>query len=84
MSRLPTRLTGASKFSKQFSIIIDEISDPSPPNKLSSCKIIAFPVLFTELIIASLSNGDNVLRSIKSQLIELFSITFMASCTPDP
>lgn len=46
--------------------------------------MMAFPVLFTEFIIASLSSGDRVLRSIKSQLIELFSITFMASCTPNP
>ena len=77
--RLPARFTGASKNSKQFSIIIDEISDAIPPKRLSYCKIIAFPVFFTELIIHFLSNGFSVLKSIKSESIECFSTTLIAS-----
>ena len=79
VSKLQTLMTGASRFSKQFSIIIEEISDAKPPNKLSSCKIIAFPVFLTDLMIESLSNGDKVLRSIKSALIECFFIVAIDS-----
>jgi hypothetical protein len=46
--------------------IIEEMSAPKPPIIQSSCKTIAFEVFFTDLNIASLSNGTKVLKSIKS------------------
>ena len=57
--------------------MIDDISDANPPNRLSSCKIIAFPVFLTEFMIDSESSGERVLKSIKSQLIKFDSITFI-------
>ena len=70
MSKLATLTTGASNFSKQFSMIMDEISEASPPNKLSSCKTIDLPVFETDFIIELVSRGVKVLRSIKSALVE--------------
>jgi len=40
---------GASNFSKQFSVISEEISPPIPPVKQSSCKISTFPVFVAVL-----------------------------------
>ena len=39
---------GASRYSKQFSIIIAEISLATPPNNVSSCKMITLLVFLTE------------------------------------
>ena len=64
VSRPAHLITGASRYSKQFSMIMAAISPPRPPNIVSSCKTNALPVFLTELIIADLSSGTNVLRSI--------------------
>ena len=57
VSKLATRFTGASKYSKQCSVIKAEMSLEIPPNSESSCNIIAFPVFLTELKIVLVSNG---------------------------
>ena len=62
-----------------------EISLATPPNNVSSCKIITLLVFFTDAKIASVSNGCNVLKSNKSALICgcLLSVS-NAQCTPAP
>ena len=84
-SKLPTLFTGASKYLKQFSIIKAEISLEIPPNKVSSCKMIHFPVFCTDAKIASVSKGCNVLKSNKSAEISgfLYKVS-KAQCTPAP
>jgi hypothetical protein len=69
VSRLPTRLTGASKYLKQCSEICAAISAPMPPVRVSSCKIMAFPVFFTLASTASLSHGKRQRKSIISASI---------------
>ncbi len=53
VSKLPHRNTGASKYSKQCSIILALISPPNQPYNTSSCKTITLTVLRTVAAIAS-------------------------------
>ena len=73
VSILATRFIGASRNSKQFSVISALSSPPNPLNIVASCKIITLFVFFTDVNIVSLSKGTNVLRSIKSAEISGFS-----------
>ena len=64
-----------------FSLLVINLVDAYYIGKLGVLELsaisYAFPVLFTELIIDSVSIGDNVLKSIKSQLMEFLSITLI-------
>ena len=63
MSILAHLITGASKDSKQYSLIKEEISPPIPPVKQSSCRTRTLLVFFTLSNIESLSIGKSVLKS---------------------
>ena len=78
MSILAHLITGASKDSKQYSLIKEEISPPIPPVKQSSCRTRTLLVFFTLSNIESLSIGKSVLKSNISAKIFFSLITFLA------
>jgi hypothetical protein len=84
VSKLPSRISGASRYSKQFSEIQAMISPPIPPVRQSSWRKMTFPVFRTVFSTASLSQGKSVRKSKISASAPNSATAAFAQCTPMP